>query len=288
MQIAIEQTQIDLNGILNNPDPSGMRPRQNTLTSNDLPIVDTLDDWLFNAARDAVQNRAPIVLEHAIQNTDRTVGARIAGEIAKLYGDAGLPSGTIRVNLRGSAGQSFGAFCINGLHLTVTGEANDYVGKGMAGGEIVIRLPENARYASNENTIFGNTVLYGATGGAFFAAGTGGERCAVRNSGATAVVEGVGDHACEYMTGGAIVVLGQTGRNFAAGMTGGVAYVYDATNTLANRLNPTHVTIQRMSDDTQLRDLVSQHAEKTGSQWSRSLLERWSETRHQFWQIVPK
>jgi len=279
---------IDLTGILSDPDSSGTQPRKNVLTRNDPLPTETLDDWLFDAARKAVPHRTPIVLEHAIQNTDRTVGARIAGEIARVYGDPGLPSEMICVTLHGSAGQSFGAFCVNGLHLALVGEANDYVGKGMNGGEIVIRLPATARWASHTNVIIGNTVLYGATGGTLYAAGIAGERFAVRNSGAIAVVEGVGDHACEYMTGGIVVVLGETGRNFGAGMTGGVAYVYDHTHTLAQRLNEQLVTMQRVTDEARLRELVAQHAEKTGSAWSRELLERWSETRQLFWQVTPK
>jgi len=200
-----EKTNFDLPGIelqhlLTDPDPTGTRPRRNTQARNDPMEPETLDDWLLAAAMPAVENRAPIILEHAIQNIDRTVGARLAGEIARRYGDTGLPEGTIRVTFTGSAGQSFGAFCINGLHLMLIGEANDYVGKGMAGGEIVIRLPANARWASQENYIAGNTLLYGATGGTLFAAGRVGERFGVRNCGAVAVVEGVGDHCCEYMS----------------------------------------------------------------------------------------
>jgi len=232
-----------------------------------------------------------MVLEHAIHNTDRTVGARLAGEIARRYGDVGLPTGTIRVTLTGSAGQSFGAFCINGLHLTLIGEANDYVGKGMAGGEIILRVPPNARWASNENFIAGNTLLYGATGGTLFAAGRVGERFAVRNCGATAVVEGVGDHGCEYMTSGTVVVLGSTGRNFGAGMTGGTAYVYDPENNFGKRMNPQLVRAERIAndaDEARLRDLVNQHADATGSVWARALSDRWNETLSSFWKVSPK
>jgi len=282
---------IELQHLLADPDPTGTRPRRNTQPRNDPMEPETLDDWLLAAALPAVENRAPIILEHAIQNIDRTVGARLAGEIARRYGDAGLPEGTIRVTFTGSAGQSFGAFCINGLHLTLIGEANDYVGKGMAGGEIVIRLPANARWASNENYIAGNTLLYGATGGTFFAAGRVGERFAVRNCGAVAVVEGVGDHGCEYMTSGTIVVLGWTGRNFGAGMTGGVAYVYDREEKFGQRLNPQLVRAERIANDTdeaRVRELVQQHADKTSSAWSRGLLANWEETRASFWKIVPK
>ncbi len=277
--------------MLTDPDPTGTRPRRNLQARNDRVEAETLDDWLLDAAMPAVENRAPMVLEHAIHNTDRTVGARLAGEIARRYGDAGLPAGTIRVTLTGSAGQSFGAFCIHGVHLVLIGEANDYVGKGMAGGEIVLRLPPIARWASNENFIAGNTLLYGATGGALFAAGRVGERFAVRNCGAVAVVEGVGDHGCEYMTSGTVVVLGPTGHNFGAGMTGGVAFVYDRANIFCPRMNPQLVRAERIgnSDDAaRLRDLVQQHTEKTGSAWSRGLLDRWDETREFFWKVIPK
>ena len=159
--------------------------------------------------------------EYDIRNTDRTVGAKLSGMIAEVRGDQGLPAGSICVRLSGTAGQSFGAFTIHGVTLSLTGQANDYVGKGLAGGEIVIRPPENAKFVWHHNVILGNTALYGATAGELYAAGRAGERFAVRNSGARAVVEGVGDHGCEYMTGGTVVVLGKTGRNFGAGMTGG-------------------------------------------------------------------
>ncbi len=281
---------IELRHLLTDPDPTGTRPRRNIQARNDRNEPATLDDWLLDAAMPAIENRAPVVLEHAIHNTDRTVGARLSGEIARRYGDAGLPAGTIRVTLTGSAGQSFGAFCINGVHLTLIGEANDYVGKGMTGGEIVLRLPLGARWASNENFIAGNTLLYGATDGALFAAGRVGERFAVRNCGAVAVVEGVGDHGCEYMTSGTVVVLGPTGRNFGAGMTGGVAFVYDDARTFEYRLNRQLVRAERVTDENgaRLRDLVQQHADKTGSAWSRGLLDRWDETRESFWKVIPK
>lgn len=290
-QRIVDLPAIELRHLLTDPDPTGTRPRRNMQARNDRVEAETLDDWLLDAAMPALENRAPIVLEHAIHNTDRTVGARLSGEIARRYGDAGLPAGTIRVALTGSAGQSFGAFCIHGVHLTLIGEANDYVGKGMAGGEIVLRLPLGARWASNENFIAGNTLLYGATGGALFAAGRVGERFAVRNCGAVAVVEGVGDHGCEYMTSGTVVVLGWTGHNFGAGMTGGIAFVYDEARTFEYRLNRQLVRAERIenSDDAaRLRDLVQQHAEKTGSAWSRGLLDRWDETRECFWKVVPR
>jgi glutamate synthase domain-containing protein 3 len=282
---------IELRQLLTDPDPTGTRPRRNLQARNDRVEADTLDDWLLDAGLPAVENRTPVVLEHAIHNTDRTLGARLAGEIARRYGDAGLPPGTIRVTLTGSAGQSFGAFCINGVHLTLIGEANDYVGKGMAGGMIVVRPPLNARWASNENFIAGNTLLYGATGGMLLAAGRVGERFAVRNCGATAVVEGVGDHGCEYMTSGTVVVLGSTGRNFGAGMTGGTAYVYDHEDNFIKRMNPQLVRAERLTGDddgARLLDLVQQHADATGSTWARDLLNRWNETCRWFWKVSPK
>jgi glutamate synthase domain-containing protein 3 len=283
--------QIDLGRMLIDPDPTNTRPRRNLQPRNDPLIGETLDDWLVAAALPAIERQTSIILEHAIHNTDRTIGARLAGEIARRYGDAGLPAGTIRVTFAGSAGQSFGAFCIDGVHLTLIGEANDYVGKGMAGGEIILRPPLNARWATHENFIAGNTCLYGATGGTLFAAGRVGERFAVRNCGSVSVVEGAGDHACEYMTSGTVVVLGSVGQNFGAGMTGGVAYVYDYENKFAKRLNRQLVCAQRLgnsADEETLYGLVQRHHNATGSIWAQQILARWSEAREQFWHIVPK
>lgn len=281
---------IELRQLLTDPDPTGTRPRRNLQARNDRVEPDTLDDWLLATGLPAVENRTPVALERTIHNTDRTMGARLAGEIALRCGDAGLPPDTIRVTLTGSAGQSFGAFCINGMRLTLIGEANDYVGKGMAGGTIVVRPPLNARWASNENFIAGNTLLYGATGGMLLAAGRVGERFAVRNCGASAVVEGVGDHGCEYMTSGTVVVLGSTGRNFGAGMTGGTAYIYDGDDNFTKRMNPQLVRAERIAteDSARLRSLVEQHADATGSTWARGLLDRWNETCPSFWKVIPK
>jgi glutamate synthase (ferredoxin) len=288
---SLEELDIDLSRVLADPDPARTRPRRALLAQNEPPFEETLDDWLFQAGLGAVETREPIALEHAIHNTDRAVGARLAGEIATRFGDMGLPLRTISCSFHGSAGQSFGAFCINGMRLDLVGDANDYVGKGMAGGEIILRVPSRARYASNENFILGNTGLYGATGGMLFAAGRAGERFAVRNSGAVAVVEGVGDHGCEYMTGGAVVVLGTTGRNFGAGMTGGVAFILDLENAFLQRLNDELVRAERVADvdeDLRLSDLVKKHISATDSAWARGLFDRWNETRKQFWRVVPK
>jgi glutamate synthase (ferredoxin) len=232
---------------------------------------------------DAIQHAYPIT------NNDRTIGATLAGEIAqrKLQ----LHPGMIELSFIGSAGQSFGAFAITGMRLDLEGEANDYVGKGLGGGEIIVRPPSTSRYNAAHSTIIGNTVLYGATGGALWAAGQAGERFAVRNSGALAVVEGVGDHGCEYMTGGLVVVLGATGRNFGAGMSGGRAYVFDTVGDFPARINPDMVAVESIAEDWQndeLRVLIEQHVERTGSVQGQQILADWEQARRQFWHVVPR
>ena len=229
-------------------------------------------------------------LSYNIRTIDRTVGGKLSGELAKRYGDAGLSPHTIVAELRGSAGQSFGAWLLRGLSLRLVGQANDYVGKGLAGGEIVIRPPEEAKYIWHHNVILGNTALYGATGGELYAAGRAGERFAVRNSGARAVVEGVGDHGCEYMTGGVVVVLGQTGRNFGAGMTGGVAYVYDNHDMLTTRANQQLVSLRRVErpeDQAELKALLERHLERTASPRARAILADWENQLPIFWRVAP-
>jgi glutamate synthase domain-containing protein 3 len=215
----------------------------------------------------------------------------LAGEIARRYGNTGLPGVSITCTFQGSAGQSFGAFAVPGMRLILHGEANDYVGKGMTGGQIVIAPPVEASYASQENTILGNTVLYGATGGQLFAAGRAGERFAVRNSGALAVVEGTGAHACEYMTSGMVVVLGETGPNFGAGMSSGVAYVLDVNGTFAARCNNELVEPLRIGDESELaalRVVVEWHARKTRSKYAEQLLENWEQVSESFWRVLPR
>ena len=231
---------------------------------------------------------------YAITNTDRTLGARLAGEVSRRHGADGVANAPLTLEFRGSAGQSFGAFNAAGMNLILHGEANDGVGKGMAGGRIVVRPPAGARYASQDTAIVGNTCLYGATGGEFFAAGRAGERFGVRNSGALAVSEGVGDHGCEYMTGGTIVVLGRTGLNFGAGMTGGFAYVLDLERQFVDRYNHELVDIHRISLEGMenhlhhLRGLLRSHAEYTGSVWSGKLLTDFRDVLHKFWLVKPK
>jgi glutamate synthase (ferredoxin) len=237
----------------------------------------------------AIQNQAEANKTLKIVNTDRTVGARLAGAIARQYGNTGF-EGQITLNFEGSAGQSFGALILPGLTLNLAGEANDYVGKSMHGGEIVIRPPAVAAYPAADNVIIGNTCLYGATGGFLFANGQAGERFAVRNSKAQAVVEGTGDHCCEYMTGGVVVVLGKTGRNVGAGMTGGLAYVLDQDGSFPTKVNGEIVKLQRVSSkvgEQQLLDLIQAHADRTGSPKAKTILANWSDYLGQFWQVVP-
>jgi glutamate synthase (ferredoxin) len=256
-----------------------------------LVAVGELNKVLLSRTQPALETGDPVQLNLPINNTDRTVGATLAGAIARIYGDKGLPDGTINVEFHGSAGQSFGAFSTSGLNLTLIGEANDYVGKGMGGGQIVIRPSLKAQFVAGDHVIVGNTVLYGAIGGSLYVAGQAGERFAVRNSGAVAVVEGVGDHGCEYMTGGVVVILGQTGYNFGAGMSGGLAFVLDEGHYLTERFNPDMVHLVRMTskqDIDLLRLLITRHVRLTGSGRGQAVLDNWSIRLGQFWKVAPK
>ncbi|MBD2243104.1 glutamate synthase large subunit [Nostoc sp. FACHB-888] len=250
-----------------------------------------LDDKML-ADRDiqaAIRDQSSVTKTYPIVNTDRTVGTRLAGAIASQYGDSDF-EGQINLNFTGSIGQSFGAFNLPGIILTLAGEANDYVGKGMHGGEIIIKPPTDATYKASQNVIVGNTCLYGATGGMLFANGLAGERFAVRNSKGIAVIEGAGDHCCEYMTGGVIVVLGKVGRNVAAGMTGGLAYFLDEDDSFRELVNPEIVKIQRVITEAgakQLQELIKTHAERTGSLKAKKILQDWQEFLPKFWQLVP-
>ncbi|MDJ0898866.1 MAG: glutamate synthase large subunit [Xenococcus sp. MO_188.B8] len=238
---------------------------------------------------DAINNQAAVTKEIQIVNTDRSVGARIAGAIASKYGNSGF-EGVLNFNFYGYAGQSFGAFNLPGMNMVLTGEANDYVGKGMHGGEIVIKPPATATYNTAENVIIGNTCLYGATGGVLYANGRAGERFAVRNSLGKAVIEGAGDHCCEYMTGGLLVVLGKVGRNVGAGMTGGIGYFLDEDGSFPEKVNPEIVKIQRLVSEAgkeQLKSMISAHVEKTGSQKGQDILDNWDSYVGKFWQVVP-
>lgn len=262
-----------------------------------------LDHQLISKAAPALKHGTKVTIEAAIKNQNRTVGTLLSHEIAKRYGHAGLADGTISIHLTGTAGQSFGAFLARGITLDLVGEGNDYVGKGLSGGRIIVRPPKAFRGKSAENIIVGNTALYGATEGEAFFSGVAGERFAVRNSGATAVVEGTGDHGCEYMTGGTVVVLGLTGRNFAAGMSGGMAYVYDVDGQFAQRCNASVVTLEALfstdaqaedglwhrdeADEAQLKRLIEQHAQLTGSEQAKMLLADWRQTLSRFVKVFP-
>ena len=252
------------------------------------PVLD--DDLLADAdIQSAIANQTSVSKSVKLVNTDRTVGARISGAIAKQYGNTGF-SGQITLNCTGTAGQSFGAFNLPGMTLVLHGQANDYVGKGMHGGEIAIAPPADATYDAAENAIVGNTCLYGATGGTLLAAGKAGERFAVRNSMAKAVIEGAGDHCCEYMTGGAIVVLGKVGRNVGAGMTGGLGYFLDEDGTFPAHVNGEIVKMQRVSTaagEAQLKDLIEAHRDRTNSKKAEKILANWAEYLPKFWQVVP-
>ena len=252
---------------------------------------DVLDDQLLGDPdiQAAIANQSSVTKSIDVVNTDRTIGARIAGAIARQYGNSGF-GGQITLNFKGSVGQSFGAFNLPGMTLNLEGEANDYVGKGLHGGAIVIVPPVAATYDPSANVIIGNTCLYGATGGTLLAYGQAGERFAVRNSNAQAVVEGAGDHCCEYMTGGVVVVLGHTGRNVGAGMTGGLAYFLDEDGSFPTKVNPEIVKAQRViapAGEQQLKELLALHGDRTGSQKAKTILANWSEYLPKFWQLVP-
>jgi glutamate synthase domain-containing protein 3 len=267
-------------------------------------IHDILDRKLIAQSQAAIERGTPVKLTAAIRNIDRTAGAMLSGEIAKRYGHDGLPDGTIHVSLKGTAGQSFGAFLAHGVTFELEGDANDYVGKGLSGGRIIIRPPADTGVIPEQSIIVGNTVLYGAIAGEAFFRGVAGERFAVRNSGATVVVEGAGDHCCEYMTGGVVVVLGSTGRNFAAGMSGGIAYVLDTDSSFEQRCNRAMVALQDMPewaegemhgdltdmtqhDNERLHRLVTLHAEYTRSERAAEILANWRDYLPKFRKVMP-
>ncbi|MDG5496901.1 glutamate synthase large subunit [Niveispirillum sp. BGYR6] len=280
---------LDLNPLLSVADP-GEYARYCTLEGrNEVP--DTLDAQMIKDARALFEDGEKTQMQYHAQNTHRAIGTALSGMITRKFGMKGLQPGHATVRLRGSAGQSLGAFAVQGLKLEVFGDANDYVGKGLSGGTIVVRPLTASPLKTNENTIIGNTVLYGATAGKLFAAGQAGERFAVRNSGATVVVEGCGSNGCEYMTGGLAVILGSVGDNFGAGMTGGMAYVYDEENRFPLYVNPESVIYQRLEVphyEEQLKALIQEHVDETGSRWAAQLLNDWELVRGQFWQVVPK
>jgi glutamate synthase domain-containing protein 3 len=253
-------------------------------------LEQALDHDLIRASADALEHRRPVVLNRAIRNVHRAVGTMLGYEVTRRWGGAGLPDDTITLRFTGSAGQSFGAFVPRGITLALEGDANDYVGKGLSGGRIIVAPPRHATFAAEDNVIAGNVALYGATSGAAFIRGVVGERFAVRNSGATAVVEGVGDHGCEYMTGGRVLVLGRTGRNFAAGMSGGIAYVLDAAREFERRCNLELVELEPLDRDdlAVVHDLIARHVELTGSHLGADLLSAWTTTSVQLTKVMPR
>ena len=253
-------------------------------------IDNVKDVSIIKAAQEALDSTKEVSLEYAIANTDRAVGAMLSGEVAERYGNAGLPEHTISIKFKGSAGQSFGAFLAHGIDFRLEGEANDYLGKGLSGGRISVQPPVRSNFEAENNVIAGNTLLYGATSGEVYINGRAGERFAVRNSGAIAVVEGVGDHCCEYMTGGRVVVLGETGRNFAAGMSGGVAYVWDRERKFDYFCNMEMVELSLIENATarkELHELIRQHYLYTGSQLARKMLDEWNRYADEFIQVTP-
>ncbi len=281
---------LDLAPILHVPDVSDAVARRNTCRQ-DPGLASVLDHQLIAAAAPALEHRAPVEMALPIHNTDRATGTMLGYEVTRRFGGAGLPDDTIRLNFTGSAGQSFGAFVPSGITLALEGEANDFVGKGLSGGRLIVRPPLNAAFAAEDNVIIGNVALYGATSGEAFISGVAGERFAVRNSGASTVVEGVGDHGCEYMTGGRVVVLGRTGRNFAAGMSGGIAYVLDPDGSFALNCNIDMVDLERLdqTEETALvRSLIARHVTMTGSAIGQRVLDRWPIAERQFVAVMPR
>jgi glutamate synthase domain-containing protein 2/glutamate synthase domain-containing protein 1/glutamate synthase domain-containing protein 3 len=294
MREAIEHwkaSRVDLGMVLAMPELPPGTPRSRTRSQ--VPVLDDALDWeLVRRCASAIEDGEKVKLGPIpVRNVNRTVGGILSGEIARRHGAKGLREGTIEIALSGSAGQSFGAWLAPGVTLSLRGETNDYAGKGLSGGVISVRPPDKASYLAEENMIIGNTVLYGATAGRAFFRGLAGERFAVRNSGAKAVVEGVGDHGCEYMTGGRVVVLGRTGRNFAAGMSGGVAYVYDKDRRFADRCNTELVDLEPLTDadDEEVKELISEHVARTGSLVGRNVLASWERgARERFVKVMPR
>jgi glutamate synthase (NADPH/NADH) large chain len=246
-----------------------------------------LDREILSLAGDALARGEQITVERAVHNTDRAIGTLLSGEIVRRLGPDALADGALTLRLAGTAGQSLGAWGVRGLVLDLQGQANDYVGKGLSGARIVVRPPAGAGYEPTSSIAVGNTTLYGATSGELFVRGRAGERFAVRNSGATAVVEGVGRHGCEYMTGGLVAVLGPVGRNFAAGMSGGIAYLWDPDGENARRVNSDMVLLRAVSDDGPLRELLERHRELTDSDVAAALLADWDTSMAQFVEVMP-
>ncbi|MBN2181438.1 MAG: glutamate synthase subunit alpha, partial [Sedimentisphaerales bacterium] len=280
---------LDFSAIFKQPDTSaGQAIRLSS--QQPVKITDHIDWQILEKIKPAVEQKKKVSIKMPIRNIHRTVGAILSNHIVKKYGAAGLPDDTIEIEFNGSAGQSFGAFLVPGVTLRLIGESNDYLGKGLSGGRIIVKTPDNSRFLAHENIIVGNTLLYGATSGEVFINGMAGERFAVRNSGAIAVVEGVGDHCCEYMTGGTVVVLGQTGCNFAAGMSGGIAYVLDEMqlfDTLCNLDMVELESVWKEEDKKLLKSLIERHLSFTAGARAQNILDAWSDMVGKFVKVVP-
>ncbi|MDX1453367.1 MAG: glutamate synthase large subunit, partial [Oleiphilaceae bacterium] len=289
-----KQKQLDLSPILSTAGIPEDKPHTCQVARNEPYDKATLAERMVADTLAAIEGKSGGEFSYNVTNCDRSIGARLSGEIAKRHGNQGMADAPIRLKLTGTAGQSFGVWNAGGLHMELEGDANDYVGKGMTGGKLVIRPPRGSVFKTHETSIVGNTCLYGATGGKLFAAGTAGERFGVRNSGAMAVVEGAGDHCCEYMTGGLITVLGNTGYNFGAGMTGGFAYVLDQDNTFVDKYNHELVEIQRVSTEqmepyrNHLRGVIQEHVAATSSPWGQEILDNFDDFIARFWLVKPK
>ena len=279
---------IDLSGILYKAEDNGL-PQYNT-EEQDHGLDQVIDHQLIAAARPAIENNEPVFASFNVKNTDRAIGTMLSNEISKVHLGAGLPPDTINFKFNGSAGQSFGAFNTRGVTLSLEGEANDYVGKGLSGARLAIYPFANVTYVPEQNIIIGNVALYGATSGELYARGKAGERFAVRNSGATAVVEGVGDHGCEYMTGGEVLILGDTGSNFAAGMSGGIAWVYDSNGTFARKCNKEMVDLDPLlaEDEERILALLKTHIRLTDSKVAEFILSDWKTQSAHFVKVFPK
>jgi glutamate synthase (NADPH/NADH) large chain len=289
-----KQSRLNLSPILHKDEESNGQPEFCQVTSNDPFDRGEKAEAMVAATLPAIEARSGGEFAFEVTNCDRSIGARLSGEIARRYGNTGMESNPIVLRLTGTAGQSFGVWNAGGLHMYLEGDSNDYVGKGMAGGKLVVYPPRNSQYKSQETAIIGNTCLYGATGGRLFAAGIAGERFGVRNSGAHAVVEGAGDHCCEYMTGGTITVLGTTGVNFGAGMTGGFAYVLDQDRSFIDKFNSELVEIHRVNAEymepyrNHLRNNIREFVEETGSEWGAYLVDNFEDYVGKFWLVKPK
>ncbi len=288
------QARLDLSPIVSDAGLAKDAPQFCTDLRNEPFDKGELAEEMLKTVMPAIETKSGGKFGFEVRNFNRSIGARISGEIARRHGNEGMTDAPLDILLRGTAGQSFGVWNVSGLNMTLIGDANDYVGKGMTGGNLIIRPPEDAGYVARDTAIVGNTCLYGATGGSLFASGTAGERFAVRNSGATAVIEGAGDHCCEYMTGGVITVLGQTGVNFGAGMTGGFAYVLDIDRRFVDRYNHELIDIHRITPESMeaylhhLRSLIMKHIEATGSAWGETILDDYRSYLPKFWVVKPK